>query len=425
VPCEWNLEWNGTPDDAAQSICAHARQERGAVYAGYAKLYGDPPTYYPLTPISEHDVYDPFGDGSALPPACPGGTMIPTARCAAWMIERSVTLADLAVHVHGRRHRVTPSSDASPAAASRNPIRWMSVHYDADLDIAYLAVMYFRYVTQQDPMVGPPVIVYLAAPADPVLDLRVREDYRTDGYQLLPGGCPDTDVLLSDPTVHFVDHIRGGVGPDEPMPSSPWYFDEHGSIIEHQESLYFTGRAITAEGLPRRVRGGDVMATEIPMLEDVTLFRWLSRGGTAIISVTGRDARAGARSCISRSSDGQVSALRVEARETPDETEPQSGRPTSFRDLVAQPYDPDEHGSVSIGVLHARMIKCIGIRERDGEPRYGVCPYAVLGSAGNDTRGGWGCRVCSGRRPVPLTLERARDPRLGCPRGLWEAARAV
>jgi hypothetical protein len=56
----------------------------------------------------------------------------------------------------------------------------------------------------------------------------------------------------------------------------------------------------------------------------------------------------------------------------------QSGRPTSFRDQVAQPYDPDEHGSVSLGVLHARMIKCIGIRERDDEPRYGVCPYAVL-----------------------------------------------
>jgi hypothetical protein len=68
------------------------------------------------------------------------------------------------------------------------------------------------------------------------------------------------------------------------------------------------------------------------------------------------------------------------------------------------------------------MIKCIGIRERDGELRYGVCPYAVLGSAGGDTRGGWGCRVCSGRRPVPLTLERIRDPRLACLRGHWSAA---
>jgi hypothetical protein len=246
VPCEWNLEWNGVPNDAAQSICAHARQERGAVYAGYAKLYGDPPTYYPLTPISEHLGWDPLGLLDPLIAACPGGTMTPTDRYAAWMIDRNViwptwrftfTAGGTAYSFVGR---IT-------CGGFRNPIRWMSVHYDADLDIAYLAVMYFRYVTQQDPMVSPPVIVYLAAPADPVLDLRVRENYRTDGYQLLPGGCPDTDVLLYDATVHFVDHIRDGVGPDEPMPSSPWYFDEHGSIIEHQESLYFTGRAITAE----------------------------------------------------------------------------------------------------------------------------------------------------------------------------------
>jgi hypothetical protein len=165
------------------------------------------------------------------------------------------------------------------------------------------------------------------------------------------------------------------------------------------------------------------MTTEIPMLEDVTLFRWLSRGGTAIISVTGR--REGRREVVHLTIEGgRVSALRIEARETSEEDASQSGWRTSFRDQVAQPYDPDEHGSVSIGVLHARMIKCIGIRERDGEPRYGVCPYAVLDDdAGDETRGGWGCRVCSGRQPVPLTLERIRDPRLECPRGYWEAAR--
>jgi hypothetical protein len=57
------------------------------------------------------------------------------------------------------------------------------------------------------------------------------------------------------------------------------------------------------------------MATEIPMLEDVTLFRWLSRGGTAIISVTGR--REGRREVVHLTIEGgQVSALRVEARES-------------------------------------------------------------------------------------------------------------
>jgi hypothetical protein len=50
--------------------------------------------------------------------------------------------------------------------------------------------------------------------------------------------------------------------------------------------------------------------------------------------------------------------------------------------MTGEPYDPDVHGSVSVGVLHARMIKCIGIEERAGEPRYGVCPYAVLEVAG-------------------------------------------
>jgi hypothetical protein len=39
-------------------------------------------------------------------------------------------------------------------------------------------------------------------------------------------------------------------------------------------------------------------------------------------------------------------------------------------------------------MLHARMIKRIGIQERNDEPRYGVCPYAVPGGAGDDTRGG-------------------------------------
>jgi hypothetical protein len=81
------------------------------------------------------------------------------------------------------------------------------------------------------------------------------------------------------------------------------------------------------------------MATEIPMLEDVTLFRWLSRGGTAIISVTGR--RDGRREVVHLTIEGgQVSALRVEARESSDEDASQSGRPTSFRDQVAQPYIP-------------------------------------------------------------------------------------
>jgi hypothetical protein len=161
------------------------------------------------------------------------------------------------------------------------------------------------------------------------------------------------------------------------------------------------------------------MATEIPMLEDVTLFRWLSRGGTAIISVTGR--REGRREVVHLTiQGGQVSALRVEARESSDDAERESGRSTNFRDQVAQPYDPDEHGSVSLGVLHARMIKCIGIRERDDEPRYGVCPYAVLDDDADDSsRESWGCRVCSGRRPVTLTLERIRDPRLACSRELW------
>jgi hypothetical protein len=53
------------------------------------------------------------------------------------------------------------------------------------------------------------------------------------------------------------------------------------------------------------------MATEIPMLEDVTLFRWLSRGGTAIISVTGR--RDGRRQVVAshdRGRPGQLAAGR-------------------------------------------------------------------------------------------------------------------
>jgi hypothetical protein len=68
----------------------------------------------------------------------------------------------------------------------------------------------------------------------------------------------------------------------------------------------------------------------------------------------------------------------------------QSGLANELPEPVAQPYDPDEHDSVSLGVLHTRMIKCIGIQERDDEPRYGVCPYAVLGSVCDDTRGGLG-----------------------------------
>jgi hypothetical protein len=71
------------------------------------------------------------------------------------------------------------------------------------------------------------------------------------------------------------------------------------------------------------------MATEIPMLEDVTLFRWLSRGGTAIISVTGR--RDGRREVVHLTIEGgQVSALTVEARESSDEAErSRGGRRTS------------------------------------------------------------------------------------------------
>jgi hypothetical protein len=82
--------------------------------------------------------------------------------------------------------------------------------------------------------------------------------------------------------------------------------------------------------------------------------------------------------------------------------------------MIGEPYDSEEHGSVSLGVLHARMIKCIGIRERDGEPRYGVCPYAVL-----EVEGTWNCTADEGETVVSLTVERLRDPRLACPRRLW------
>jgi hypothetical protein len=82
--------------------------------------------------------------------------------------------------------------------------------------------------------------------------------------------------------------------------------------------------------------------------------------------------------------------------------------------MSGEPYDPDVHGSVSIGVLHARMIKCIGIHERDGEPRYGVCPHAV-----QEADESWSCTAGARDTIVRLTIERLRDPRLGCPGGLW------
>jgi hypothetical protein len=82
--------------------------------------------------------------------------------------------------------------------------------------------------------------------------------------------------------------------------------------------------------------------------------------------------------------------------------------------MTGEWYDPDVHGSVSVGVLHARMIKCIGIEERAGEPRYGVCPQAVPEAGGS-----WRCRADEGGGTVRLTIEQLRDPRIACPMGLW------
>jgi hypothetical protein len=80
-----------------------------------------------------------------------------------------------------------------------------------------------------------------------------------------------------------------------------------------------------------------------------------------------------------------------------------------------EPYDPGVHGAVSIGVLHARMIKCIGIDERYGEQRYGVCPHASHG----DRCEGWRCTAGGGETVVSLTVEHLRDPRMRCPRANW------
>jgi hypothetical protein len=58
--------------------------------------------------------------------------------------------------------------------------------------------------------------------------------------------------------------------------------------------------------------------------------------------------------------------------------------------MIGEPYVPDLHGSVSIGVLHARMIKCIGIEERDGEA-------ALRGVSACRTRGRRELELHSGR----------------------------